>query len=431
MNVLAIDVGTSSVKAAIIDASTLEPVTAIARVTYPLDQPDADTATIPTERLWHAITYAIRTAAAGNGKIDGMGMSVLTPGLILLDENDAPLIPIVTHLDRRSRPEASRAWNDLGDRYLQSAGNRPLPGGISVTSFRHVTNHQPDLTSAIRRYVHVNGWLGLRLTGIAAFDRANASFTGLLDSTGSREWSPEWCRYFGVAMAWLPDVCSGDATLGPLQSAVAHELGLPGGIPVKLGTADTSCAMLSAGARVGDLLHLVGTTQVLAALVDTPRPATVRLTRLFGVGDRYLHVTHNPVGGVALDWLHQLCFRDQTADQFFEESVRDAATRATDVVLNPPFLGGDRLEIETRRAALTQLTLNVDRMDVLAAVLNALREHHQEAVKNLGVPGPFRRVFLSGGASHAIRGVIPDYQRQPIVQLEEASLRGVACLFNS
>src|SRR5205807_1370712 len=115
---------------------------------------------------------------------------------------------------------------------------------------------------------------------------------------------------FEVDKNWLPPVISGDATLGTLRSDIAAELDVPAGVPFKLGTADTSSAMLAAGMQPGDLLHELGTTQVLAVLTDKPVPAPQRLTRLFGVGQAFVQVTHNPVGGVALDWLHELCFRD-------------------------------------------------------------------------------------------------------------------------
>src|SRR5262249_56669968 len=111
-------------------------------------------------------------------------------------------------------------------------------------------------------------------------------------------------------------VVCGSTTLGTLRSAVAAELGVPAGLPVKVGTADTSSAMLAAGMGPGDLLHVVGTTQVLAAFAERPRPDPRRLTRRLGIGDAFIHVTHNPVGGVALDWLHELCFRDQDKATF-------------------------------------------------------------------------------------------------------------------
>ena len=169
------------------------------------------------------------------------------------------------------------------------------------------------------------------------------------------------------------------------------------GLPVKLGTADTSSAMLAAGIGEGDLLHAVGTTQVLAIVTQNPRPSPERLTRQLGVGDDFIQVTHNPVGGVALDWLHGLCFRDQTATEFYARSIPEMRRRASTVCLDPPFLGGDRLEIEAHRAAFRDLTLATDRLDLLAAILEAMVQKHRDAVAALGVGGSFKRILHHRG----------------------------------
>src|SRR5207244_1166479 len=129
----------------------------------------------------------------------------------------------------------------------------------------------------------------------------------------------------------------------------------------------------------GDLLHVVGTTQVLAALADPPRPDPCRLTRLLGVGRAFVHVTHNPVGGAALDWLRELCFRDQGEDEFYDHTVPAARQHKTRVTLDPPYLGGDRLEVEARRAAFRDLTVTTERIDLLAALLEAMARKHRDA----------------------------------------------------
>src|SRR6202030_2701843 len=121
-------------------------------------------------------------------------------------------------------------------------------------------------------------------------------------------------------------------------------------------------AMLAAGMKPGDLLHVVGTTQVLAAFADSPSPHPRRLVRPLGVGDSFIHVTHNPVGGAALDWLFDLCYlgrgvtdeaRQAARQQFYDDIVLgEAMQRKSKVDLDPLFLGGDRLEIEERTAAV-------------------------------------------------------------------------------
>jgi sugar (pentulose or hexulose) kinase len=153
------------------------------------------------------------------------------------------------------------------------------------------------------------------------------------------------------------------------------------------------------------------------------------LTRQLGVGSAFIHVTHNPVGGAALGWIHQLSFRDQTEQEFYEHTVPMAERLSTPVTLDPPFLGGDRLEIEAQRAAFRDLTLATDRMDLLAALLTAMQRGHRTAMDGLGMGDRFRRVFLTGGGAELVRRLIPGYQGADVHLLEEGSLRGVARLF--
>jgi sugar (pentulose or hexulose) kinase len=428
MQILALDVGTSSVKAAVLDTATSNPVRAIARTTYELRHPTPDAAEIAPDVLWQAVAAAAREAAAGQ-RVDGIGFSVLTPALVLLDAGDRPVAPIWTHLDRRARPAARDVWAEVGDEFLATTGNRPLPGGITALCWRQQLHDDSSLRRRVRHYLHVNGWLVLRLTGARAFDRGNACFTGLFGTLTDRQWSERWIGYFDLDPAWLPPVLCGSTTVGVLRPEAAAELGVPAGTPVKLGTADTSTAMLAAEMRHGDLLHVVGTTQVLAVLTNDPRPDPRRLTRFLGVGSDYIRVTHNPVGGVGLDWLRELCFRDQSADEFYTKSIPAADRRTPSVVLDPPFLGGDRLEIEAKRAGFRELTLATERLDLLAAVLHAMREQHAKALATLGMGTSFARVFLTGGGAEVVRGLIPHYTGGNVHFLHEGSLRGVARLF--
>src|SRR5262245_49006857 len=124
MRILALDVGTSSVKAAILDAVTALPMGPVAHVAYPLDHPTPEAAEVAPEHLWSAVAKAARQATAGGDGIDGVGFSCLTPALVLLDHADRPLTPIWTHLDRRARPAARRVWAEAGEEFLHTTGNR-------------------------------------------------------------------------------------------------------------------------------------------------------------------------------------------------------------------------------------------------------------------------------------------------------------------
>lgn len=436
MNILALDVGTSAVKAAVLDVASGQAVGKIARAPYALDTPVPDASEVPAPRLWQTVATAARAAVLHSGVADmpghdiaGVGLSCMTPALLVLDKSDRPLSPIRTHLDRRARPAARQVWATVGEEFLAETGNRPLPGGMSALCYRQMLVEDPYLIQRVGTYLHANGWLAFHMTGEKAFDPANASFTGLYGTLTDQAWSSKWCDFFELDRTWLPPVVDGKTTVGTLRSEVAAELSVPAGIPVKLGSADTTSAALAAGMELGDLLHEVGTTQVLAVLTDAPKPAPERLTRQFGVGKGFMHVTHNPVGGVALDWLHRLCFREQSDAEFYGATIAEAIKRQTRISLDPPFLGGDRLEIDAHRAAFRDLELSTDRLDLLAGVLQAMVRRHTQAVLALGHGADFRRIFLTGGGADIVRSLLPEYRSANVVSIEEASLFGVANLF--
>ena len=432
MNILGIDVGTSSVKAAVVDQESGEIVGPVGRTPYDVRRPVPEAAEIDPRELWAAITKSVNEASAGAPAVEGVGLSCLTPALVLLDESREVIAPIRIHQDRRAVPVSRRVVNECLDEFLATVGNAPLPGGLSGVMFAQLMSEEPGLRSKIKHYLHANSWVGLTLTGETAFDPGNASFTGLFNTVTDSKWSHRWCDYFGVDPAWLPAVRDGRTTLGKLLPAVAKTWGVPAGVPVKLGLPDTSSGALSVRLKPGEMLHSVGTTQVLMVVTPEPKPGLNRLTRRQGVGPEFVAVAHNPVGGVALDWIHDLAYREIPEDEFFDNVIPACIGRETPVKLDPPFLGGDRHVIELRLASFVNVGLDTTREDLLAAVLHAMRDGHRQACAAIGVvPGTPTRIILTGGGASAVARLIPEYKDARLERLEDGALKGCARLFDT
>ena len=151
--------------------------------------------------------------------------------------------------------------------------------------------------------------------------------------------------------------------------------------------------------------------------------------RRLGVGKDFVHVTHNPVGGAALESIRQLCFAEVNKNRLVGcGRAGDARPRLRSVWI-PPFLGGDRLQIEAHLAAFRELGLWSKREDLLTALIAAMRRGHEEACAALGGDRAFRRVFLTGGGATTVRQLLPSYDQADVRLVEHGSLRGVARLF--
>jgi len=109
--------------------------------------------------------------------------------------------------------------------------------------------------------------------------------------------------------------------------------------------------------------------------------------------------------------------------------IFEALARRPKVTLDPPFLGGDRLEIEARFAGFQGLSLTTDRMDLLAAVLVAMRNGHRAAYAALDRDEAPERVYLTGGGADIVKALLPEYGAAELKLIEEGSLRGVAKLW--
>ncbi len=431
MRILALEVGTCAVKSAIVEAHSAEIVGKIGRAELHLDRPTSEAAEVPAARVWQAVTAAARQVTRRTDGIEGVGLSCISPTLVLLDQTDQPLRSLWTPLDRRARQAARQVQAAVGEEFLATVGARPLPGLISALWYRQMSDEDPYLPTKVKSFLSLNGWLTLRMTGERASDRGNASYTGLFNTVGTQDWSRRWCDFFEVDHDWLPPLVCASATLGSLRSAVAAELGLPPGLPVKIGTTSINSALLAGRIAVGELLHLVDSTQVLATIAVQARPEASRVTAMLGLGTATVHISFNPVGGEALTWMHQLCFREQDEATFHTATIPEALHRPTRVSLAPPHLGGDPLEIEAHRAAFRDLTFATERMDVLAAVIQSMRRQHWRALTGLGQGEDYGRICLSGTSAEVVQRLLPDYADKKVERIVEAGLCGVGRLFTT
>ncbi len=363
---LAIDIGSSSVKAALLDGETIagEVASAAFATRYEGDRVEVDAAAVDA-----AIGTAVETLDLAT--VTRVGLTGMGPAWLALDAAGDAITPIVTHQDRRSLAQARAIEAAIGhERHLALAGNRPAPGGISSTVARWFAEE----TDAIQRAAtlgHLPTYVTARMTGERAIDPSNAAFTGLMDVATVR-WSPELCDAAKVPLATLPFIRDAATPIG-LTRGDAY--GLPNRLPVFGGFVDGSGMLLAAGATAGTLGHSAGSTDVLALCLDRPMPREGLLCRPLGTGGLWVSAATQAAGGAAVAWARRLMFSEMS-DAAFAAVFRRAAEQRDDLPAFDPHLAGDRQQVDQPTASLAQLTLAHDREAVLAAIVRGLVENH-------------------------------------------------------
>jgi xylulokinase len=444
--VLGIDVGTSSVKAALFDAHGA--IHASARASYPTRFPEPGHAEQDPHDWWRAVGEAVRegVAAIPNAaqRVAGIGIAAQMCGTVAVDSRGEPLHPCLIWLDTRSREIARRI-----------AGGALSIGGYGVVRtlrWLRLANGAPNLDgrdplckilwlrerfgAQAARYLDVKDWLVHRCTGGYATTPDVAQLTWLMDNrVGRRDWSDAYLDRFGLTRAMLPEIVPSSTASGLLTPEAALHLGLHPGVPVSGGVSDLNASAIAAGDHGEGAYHFsLGTSAWWGAHSMRRRvsPATGIATICAAHQDRYLLAAAQENAGAAARWA-------AAAFGYGDERALDAeAARCTPTAATPlfaPWLYGERVPVSAREGhgALLYASLRTTRADLAYAVLAGVAlnarwayAHAQRLVA--ASSAPLR--LTGGGARSAVwRQVFADVLRRPLQVLEApeyAGARGAA-----
>ncbi|MBT8344728.1 MAG: hypothetical protein KJO60_12240 [Desulfofustis sp.] len=371
--ILAVDIGTQSLRAGILDGQLnlleRQQVPLTVRVSRGIH------AEMDGEEIWSALVAACRRLDLRD-RIGAVVLSTLCPSLLPLDGSGHPLHPVILHLDRRSEEEARWALQTIGEEtFLNIAGNLPIPGGISLTSLLWLKNNAPEI---YRRkdvcFGHAATLMLHRLTGRFLIDPSNASFTGLYDTVGYSDWDERLYGPLDIDPAKLPTVQHSNTIAGEILPGAAADLGIPKAIPVVTGANDTTCACVGAEVNAeGDLLNTSGTVDILVLCLDKPMVSPRHLLRTHAYPGKWLAMRTVGAGGGSLEWFRKNFCREIDKEEFYSSYLQQVLEHRPPLRASfRPFLSGNRHQVELATASFDNLTLDSTREEMLVALLDGI-----------------------------------------------------------
>ncbi len=338
---LGIDIGTTTIKAALIDAASAREIGSAERE-HPIHQPHPGWAEQNPTDWWAAVIEAVQRAlgAAAVDPVDvqAIGLSGQMHGTVLLDRALQPLRPAVIWADSRSSPQVEALTAAGG--YAEHAPGPPAAGFMAAT-LMWLARHEPGSLSAARVALLPKDYVRLQLTGEVGTDPGDAAATWLFDVRDG-VWSAALLELCGLERGLLPPVIPSAGGAGALRPPAAQALGLPAGIPVVTGSGDLPCQALGYGLiDPGTALLTVGTGgQVFH---PTREPRTDPAMRLYvfnhAVAGRWYVQAAILAAGLSLRWL-----RDVLGVRSYEALTTLAADvpPGADGLIFLPYLLGER-----------------------------------------------------------------------------------------
>ncbi len=342
---LSIDVGTGSVRAALVDRTgrvirieTHEHEQIVPRYGWSEQRPAAwwDGVVAVVHRLTRELGAEATRAIEAVCACGQMHATVLLDGNGALTRDAVPLwndkrtLELVERFERTHAPVS----------YLADCANPPTPAwpGFKLQWLR---DHDPDAWRRTETVLMPKDYVNYRLTGERAMDRTDASCSFLMDPrTG--EWSETMLARLELDASRLPPIRRPQEILGHVTAEAAALTGLPAGLPVLVGGGDYPVALLGSGAdRPGLGSDITGTSCIVTQLGDAPI-LDEAISNVAIADDVWGAFVLLDSGGDAMRWARR-AFHANTVD--YDEIVRRAAEASpgSDALLFLPYLTGERL----------------------------------------------------------------------------------------
>jgi xylulokinase len=429
-HVLAIDIGTQSTRAALLDSKG--EIHDIAAAPIELYAPRPGWAEQDPEQWWQTTVANITAIMERNpaAEIGAVGVGAQMHSLVPVDANGEPLTSrCAIWSDKRCLDQVQRlACHPDAEALCALAGNRPLPAwaGFKIAWLRA---NMPDVYDNAASLLVAKDFMNMRLAGERATDPTEASGSFLCDAA-SGQWSTELLGALGVHRAKLPDIADSSSVIGSVTRQVAASTGLRAGTPVVAGSGDMMCQLLGAGITSNGQVGLVTGTASIVAVATASASQDSRLMNLRSASGGWVQFGIGDAAGKAFRW-----FADELGDGEFDELTAQATAVAagSDGLLFFPYLLGERtLGSPQSRASFVGATLRHSRAHFARAVMEGITLEDRRALEFLcpdGVQGPVR--CTGGGAASGLWNQIrADIFGSPVqtLTLTEGGILGAAIL---
>ncbi len=445
MGVLVVDIGTTNVKAGVVDEwGNLH---GLSFRELKLEKPEPGAAVHDPDTIFRAVIEVSRDAVRKyGGKIDALALSGYLFGLLPLDEYGKPLSGIITWLDTRARGVAEEIKNTIDKRELYSRTGCPPLFIYPLAKIIWLRRYKPDLFEKTAIFLGAKDYILYRLLGRYYAERSTASGTQLLN-TLRLTWDEYSLSLAGIDEEKLPILVDSDKIISYIPREKASLLGVDKSIPVIPGVFDgASVAIGEGGFREGICTSHISTSAMLRVASKKPvvdKSSEMRFQTYYLLSHTWLPGGAVNNAGIVLRW-----FRDnfghveknqakllETNPYSLMDIEASKAPPGSAGLIFLPYVSGERFPNlgNLAKGVLFGLTLEHTRHHVIRALMEGTMLNLaiiMEALEENGLSVEEIRVTGGGAKSRLWLQILADITGVSVrkVLAEDAALLGSAVL---
>lgn len=417
--VLGIDVGTTSLKVAVVDRD--QRVRAVATRANQLYSQHPGWAEADPRRWWDnlcaLVPEVLSAAGVRSGDVAGVAASGMVPAVLLLDAVGQPLRAAILQNDARAELEIHQLQSAMaGFDFVARTGSTLSQQSVAPTLL-WLSRHEPQVMEQCRYVLGSYDWISAALGATLHVERNWLLESGLWELDGSGP-VREITDAAEIDPSLVPVMKYPAAAVGAVSRDAAAATGLTVGTPLLVGGADHVLSAVAAGLmRPGDWLVKLGGAGDILVVVD----------RI--LGDPRLYLDAHPEPGL---WLPNGCMATSgSLIRWFDQLVAPAdrtvleaeagAKEPGGLICLPYFLGEKSpLHDPALRGAFVGLHLGHSRGDLYRAILESVAygfRHHVDVFRECGVTLGSARVTNGGSESRLWKQILADVLDVPLVPI--------------
>ncbi len=391
---LIIDIGTSSLRAAIINEK-------LEIANSKVFRRSADVC-FDAEDEWQKVYQMMKAVTESYpAEIEGIAVSALL-GWVGVDERGNAVTPCYTYM-HQCKEECDEFRSKFSDDIIYPVSGRCISSELSVFKLLQLKRKHKERYDKMRWFLSLKDFINMKLTGMAAIDHTSACYTMLYDIK-KKTWSQDILDYAGLDSIKLAGLMYPYEIVGKVREDISVGIGISRSTPVAAGSVDGSTGILGAGAiEAGLAVSVMGTTDVFFMVEDKLSLDTTKSLIVNPHVFPGLWLIGGPMGmyGGTLDWmLKQIMNKSSDIGQMDE--LAETVQAGSDGVIFLPTLAGERTPFWTPQMRGT--IIGLEHRHKAENLFRAAMESNGYTIRRCAELGrkagvKFNRIIAIGGGS--------------------------------
>lgn len=414
MYILSVDLGTTSIKTAIIEENGNVLGKSIKE--YTLLTPSALEVELSVDTYWEAFKIALKEllekTKVNVKNVKVLGMSVQGETLILVDEKGRPIDNAIIWLDNRAQEEAKILSNEFSDQLAYKiTGQVKIVPTWPATKILWLKRNKNEIFKKAHKFLLLEDYFIFKLTGKYVAESSLLSST-LYWNIKTKKWWSEMLDYLGVSEEKLPEIRESGEIVDCILPEVAKELGVDKDMIITTGALDQAAGAIGVGnVKPGIFSENTGAALAICATVNSPflDPQNKMPCHYHGIPDLYMAHTFTS-GGMVLKWFRdRFCqaeielsnLLEKDSYKLLDEEVINIPPGCDGLVMLPHLEGAMAPEANSKaKGVFFGFTLHHSKPHFIRSTMEAITcivRRNIDVLENLGMK--FEEVICSGGGA--------------------------------